>query len=96
MDEEARRLRRIGSIEEIGFSTSAEWNYITFWFNTIGINSKLFILKWIKMHDNTSSKDTVLLYFRCNKAASLKLYNLNSIYQNQAEVCKPKSTYQHI
>ena len=24
MDEEARRLRRIGSIEEIGFSTSAE------------------------------------------------------------------------
>ena len=29
MDEEARRLRRIGSIKEIGFWTSAELNYIT-------------------------------------------------------------------
>ena len=34
MDEGSRKLRRIGSIKEICFLTSAERNYITFWFDT--------------------------------------------------------------
>ena len=49
------------------------------------------------MHDKRSSQDTVLLYFICNKATSLKLHNVNSIYQNQAELnVHAKCTYQHI